>query len=80
MHKKKADEIFARVKKEWIRRHGEDNLDPEKLAVTRKMIDLVPDEDGCKRVTLGETGKTYLVPIETIILDGLKGTELEKYP
>lgn len=36
--------------------------------------------DGCKRVSRIGEDKTYLVPIEDIILHGLKATELDKYP
>lgn len=37
------------------------------------------DGDGYKRVSRMGEDKTYLVPIEEIILHGLKETELDKY-
>jgi hypothetical protein len=79
MNKKKADEIFNKVKAEWIKRHEEVNLDPEKLKQLKMVLKHCPDEDGLKRVSV-IGGKTHLVPYEEIILNGLKGTDVEKYP
>jgi len=80
MKKTKANQIYKKILDFWINRYGKENLDREKLKALRKMLNLMPDEDGMKRVTNMETGKTYLVPIEDIILNGLKGEELTKYP
>lgn len=38
------------------------------------------DGDGFKRVIRMGEDKTYLVPIETIILHGLRAQDLDKYP
>ena len=46
----------------------------------KKIIKLVnTDGDGYKRVSRIGEDKTHLVPIEEIILNGLKATELDKY-
>ena len=80
MKEEKANEIFERVKKEWIKRHGEKNLNPAILNTLKKSLLSIPDDDGNKRVKSLSTGKTHLVPIERIILNGLRGDELDKYP
>ena len=59
--------------------HGKDNLNPNTINSIKNMLKVIPDDDGCKRVTDMETGKTHLVPIEDIVLNGLKGNELYKY-
>ena len=75
-----AEKIYEEVLVEWIDRHGEDKLDPEKLEATRKMLHSIPEDSIYKRVTNMETGKTHMVPIKDIILNGLKGYDLSKYP
>lgn len=80
MKEEKAKEIFGKIMKVWIKRHGKDKLNPIIINSIRDMLKVIPDEDGCKRVINAGTGKTHLVPIEDIILDGLKGNELYKYP
>jgi hypothetical protein len=70
--------IFDKVLEEWEKRVGLGNVDKETLADIIKFADT--DGDGKKRIGLfGET-HLRLVPIEDIILNGVKGTDLEKYP
>ena len=70
------EQIFRKIKKEWEKRIGKGNVDEIRL---RQIIGLADtDGDGKKRVVVN--GKTYLVPIEDIILKGLKGNEIENYP
>jgi len=80
MKKETADKLYKEIRDEWIERHGRDKLDPEKMNAIKEMLYLVPDEDGNKRITSMETGKTHLVPIKEMILNGLNGKELDKYP
>ena len=69
--------IFDKVKKEWEKKIGKGNVDEE---VLKKIIKLADTEgDGKKRVSVLGLNKTYLVPIEDIILDGIKAFELDKY-
>jgi len=80
MKPRKVNEIMSKVMKEWIRRYGADKIDPRKLKATRDMLLLSPHEDGFMRVQLIEgSGEVYLVPFEDIILNGLKGEDVEKY-
>ena len=80
MNKEKANEIYNNLVKEWKKRHPEKKLDVQFLAGIRRMLEHCPDEDGLKRVTDMETGKTHLVPYEDMILNGLNGSEVSKYP
>ena len=68
---------MSKVMKEWIRRYGLENLDPAKTKATRDMLLLSPHEDGLMRVNLIGNDKTYLIPFEDIILNGIKGEEIE---
>lgn len=70
---------MKKVIKEWTERYDFDNIDPVKIKMTRDMLLLSPHEDGFMRVSLAGTKDVYLVPVEDIILNGLKGDELEKY-
>ena len=79
MNEEKANEIYNRIVKEWEARHDKKSLDPEKLKAVKKMLLLCPDEDGMKRVSI-MGGETHLVPYEDIILNGLMGADVEKYP
>jgi len=71
--------IYEEIKEEWIKRYGEDKIDLNKLSNLKLLLKLVPDKDGFKRVTKMESGKTYLVPIKDMILNGLHGKDLKKY-
>lgn len=77
---KKADEIFNNIVKEWIKRYGYKQLNQKTLVELKILLHALPDEDGCKRCVSLETGKTHLVPVEKIILEGLRGDELHKFP
>lgn len=89
MNRKKVNEILKIVQKEWIKRlkNGYYRNVPEKSVIDksfleslRKMLLKCPDEDGNKRVVHVETGKTHLVPYKYIILDGLNGKDIHKFP
>jgi hypothetical protein len=71
------DKIFRKVKEEWEKRVGKGNVDEKSL---KKIIEIADTNgDGKKRIII--EGKTYLVPIEDIILKGISGREVkEKYP
>jgi hypothetical protein len=71
-------EIFEKVKKEWQHRSGNENINEDFLRSLIIFADT--NQDGKKRVISMRTGKTHLVPIERIILDGLKEEELEQFP
>jgi hypothetical protein len=77
--KEKAEEIYNKIISEWKKKYGEENLDKSQLEAIKYVIFNFPHADGCQRVVRIEDGKTYLVPIQDIILKGLKGTELKKY-
>jgi hypothetical protein len=80
MEEQKLNEIMDKVIKEWIKRHGVINLDPQKIEMLKNVLKDSPHEDGLMRVQLIGGGPTYLVPFEEIILNGLKGEDIEKYP
>lgn len=80
MKKEIAEQIYKKIYDEWVNRYGKENLDNDQLEALRNFILECPDDDGYKRVTNMTTGKTHLVPYEDIILHGLKGSELNKYP
>ena len=75
MNQEAADKIMDKIEKEWAVRYEGYDLS-HNLNMLRLMLLSCPDEDGFKRVTLIENGKTYLVPYEDIILNGLKGDEI----
>ena len=70
--------IFEKVKSNWEERVGRGNVDEDVL----KKIIVISDihGDGKKRVKRRETGELFLVPIEDILLIGVKEEELDKYP
>lgn len=78
MTPKKVNEIMGKVIKEWIKRYGKDNIDSMKTKATRDMLLLSPHDDGFMRVNVSGNEGTYLVPMEDIILDGLKGEDIPK--
>jgi hypothetical protein len=75
-----AEELYNEILTEWIARHGKEKLDPEKLEATRQTLLSLPEDKVYKSVVNMSTGKTHLVPIKDIILNGLRGWELDKYP
>jgi hypothetical protein len=80
MNSEKIDEIMNKVIKVWIERFGITNIDPQKIEAVKGVLKESPHEDGLMRVQLIGGGATYLVPFEDIILNGLKGEDIEKYP
>lgn len=81
MNNKKVDEIMKKLIAGWNKRLPKGaKLQKEFLKGIKEFLKLCPDEDGKKRVTDLSTGKTHLVPYEDIILNGLKGKDLNKYP
>jgi len=80
MNKPLANKIYSEIEDEWTKKYGKENLDPEKLRAIKEVIKEIPDEDGNKRVTDMETGKTHLVPVKDIIIKGLHGDCLKEYP
>jgi hypothetical protein len=79
MKPEKVNEIMGRIIKVWIKRHGLQNLDHRKIEAVRNVLLLSPHDDGFIPVQIMENGETYLVPIEDIILNGLKGEDVKKY-
>lgn len=80
MIKSKVDEIMAKVIKEWEIKYGKENLDPHKIKSMERILRFSPHNDGLMPCVDVVTGRTHLVPFEDIILHGLKGWELHKYP
>ena len=82
MKPKKVNEIMSKVMEYWIKtKHLDINkIDKEKIRAIRLSLLASPYEDGFMRITSMETQRTHLVPFEDIILFGLKGKELNKYP
>jgi len=70
--------IFEKVKSNWEERVGRGNVDEDVLKTIIVNSDI--HGDGKKRVERAETGELFLVPIEDILLIGLKEEELDKYP
>jgi hypothetical protein len=77
---KKAEEVWNKVLEHWRSMYREDSLDPVKLAAIKMMILMFPHEDGNQRVVDVHTGITHLVPLDYIILHGLLGSDLRKFP
>ena len=80
MNREKADKIYQEIEEEWVKRYGRENLNPKTMNAVKMILREVPDEDGCKRVKCMGTDATHLVPIKDIILNGLKGEDVAKYP
>lgn len=80
MKEEKADEIMAVILKVWEEQYGKDNIDPKKVKDVRKMLLLSPHEDGLMPVKIIGGKGTHTVPIKNIILKGLRGKDVEKYP
>jgi len=78
MNKKKAKQIVENCVKEWNKRGKK--IDPGFPEFLEKTLIDCPDEDGNKRVTMIGSNETHLVPYEHMILNGLKGKEVETFP
>jgi len=77
--KELADKIMQKICNEWAKRYA-DGVDPAKVAAITIVVNNFPHSDGKQRVTDISTGKTHLIPLEYIILHGLHGSELDKFP
>jgi len=73
MNQKAVDKIMTKVKKEWVKRFAGIDMHYS-IDMMSKFLLGCPDNDGMKRVEY--EGKTYLVPYEDIILNGLKATDI----
>ena len=81
MHQANVNKIIKKVITGWQDRlPREAKILPEQIDSLRWALKQSPYEDGNARVKSLVTGKTYLVPYEEIILNGIKGNELNKYP
>lgn len=78
MKQEKVHEIMAKIEKEWLKDKDKGTLlDAGYMASIEKIL----QTDGIMSITRLRDGKTYLVPIEDIILLGIKEKELpSKYP
>ena len=79
MKEEKVNEILDKVRKGWCERME------AKLRHLKATLLESPHDDGLMPITLvddkGSSGaKTYLVPMEDIILKGIKGEDVDKYP
>jgi hypothetical protein len=79
MEPKKVNEILSKVIPIWIERYGM-MLDPGKIQAIRNTLLMSPHNDGFMRVAVIGEKETHLVPFEDMILNGLKGSEVKKYP
>jgi len=80
MKDKQVERIMAVVLRVWEKRYGKENLSPEAILAVREVLESSPHEDGLMPITLIEDGKTYYVPIEDIILNGMTSEEVTNYP
>jgi len=80
MKEEKVDEIMTEVEAEWKKRYGEEAIDPMRIEKVREALSMSPNENGIMPCYNTDTGKHHAVPMKDIILDGLKGSELDKYP
>lgn len=80
MEEEKVNEIMNKVISVWIKRHGITQIDPQKIEAVKKVLKESPHNDGLMRVQMIGGRTTHLVPFEDIILNGLKGEDIERYP
>lgn len=80
MKEEKVQEIMKKVMNVWEQRHKTGKFNMAVVEATYQSLRLSPHDDGLMRVISMETKKTHLVPYEIVILNGLKGTELENFP
>ena len=69
--------IFDKIEKSYVNR-GYAVFNEEMVKKIIKMANT--DGDGKKRVVRMRDNKTFLVPIEDVFLNGLKESELDRYP
>jgi hypothetical protein len=74
--KEHQQKIFDKVLLEWEKRVGRGRVDERMLEEIILLADT--NGDGKKRVSV--CGKTFLVPIDDIILNGLTGRKATGYP
>lgn len=73
---KTQKKIFNKILNVWEKRVGKGNVDDKRLVQIIMMADI--HGDGKKRIKID--GETHLVPIEDIMLHGIKGTDVLNYP
>ena len=72
---------MQKLREGWRKKQAKGaKLDYIFLKAIRKLLEVCPDEDGLKRTVDMETGNTHLVPIEDILLNGLRQKDLKNYP
>ncbi len=80
MNEQKINEIMSKAVKYWEIKYGRENIDLQVCNGLKNVLELSPHEDGIMPVENMDTGKTHLVPMIDIIVKGIKGSELDKYP
>ncbi len=80
MDKQKVKEIMADVLTEWEKRHSKENLNPKTIKAVEETLLMSPHDDGLMPVQAIGSDKVHYIPIKEIILNGLKGEDITKYP
>ena len=80
MKEQKVREIIDKCKTEWANRFPTANMHPAMLKVLETKLRQSPYEDGCERMIDTTTGRKHIVPFEYIILNGIIGIDLTKFP
>ena len=83
MNKETVEKIMGKVVEAWKERYGEkfnQKAVQEHIAMLYKFLEVCPDEDGNKRVSILGSKETRLVPYSHIIINGLKSEELSNFP
>ncbi len=78
MNKEKADEIMSKVLSYWDETKGIENCDENILSTIYKAILLSPHEDGKLPTQILGQKELLFVPLEEIILFGLKGSNAQE--
>lgn len=79
MNTDKVEEIMSKVLSKWDDRFGVENCSAETVFYTYQTLLLSPHEDGCMPVQLIGGEQLHKIPMEEIILFGLKGEEVEQF-
>lgn len=81
MNNEKVNEIMEKIESNWKERiPKESTLNQEHLNNIRILLKQSPHEDGKMPVALMDNPEeVYLIPIEDIILKGIKGKDILKY-